>query len=188
MLYKRCADGLIRRYNPQDEVQDVLKHCYSLDVGGHFGASKTASKVLQSDFWWPTLFKNVREFLLICDRCQRMGNISKKHEMPLKWILEVELFDVWSIDFMGPILSSLGYKYILVMVDYISKCVEAMPTITNDTRVVKKMLKKVIFLRFGTPRALISDGGSHFCSKVIEVLLKKYGVRHKVATMSIDVP
>ena len=78
MLYKRCADGLIRRYNPQDEVQDVLKHCHSLDVGGHFGASKTTSKVLQSGFWWPTLFKDAREYVLTCDRFQRMGNISKK--------------------------------------------------------------------------------------------------------------
>ena len=57
-----------------------------------------------------------------------------------------------------------------------------MPTLTNDARIVKKMLKNVIFPRFGTPRALISDGGSHFCNNMIEVLLKKYGVTHKVAT------
>ena len=96
--------------------------------------------------------------------------------MPLKGILEVEIFDVWGIDFMGPFPSSLGYKYILVMVDYVLKWVEAIPTLTNDDRVVNKMLKKVIFLRFDTPRALISDGGSHFCNHVIEALLKKYGV------------
>ena len=51
LLYKRCADGLIIRCIPQDEVQDVLKHCHSLDVGGHFGASKIVSKVFQSRFW-----------------------------------------------------------------------------------------------------------------------------------------
>ena len=68
------------------------------------------------------------------------------------------------------------------MVDYVSKWVEAMPTITNDSRVVKKMLKKAIFLRFGTPRALISDGSSHFCNQVIEALLNKYGVTHIIAT------
>ena len=82
--------------------------------------------------------------------------------MPLKEILEIEIFDVWGIDFMGPFSSSLGYKHILVMVDYVSKWVEAMPTLTNDARVVKKMFQKVIFLRFGTPRALVSNGGSHF--------------------------
>ena len=74
-----------------------------------------------------------------------MGNISRKHEMPLKEILEVELFNVWCIDFMGPFSGSLSYKYILVMVDYVSKWIEAKPTLTNDARVVKKMLKKVIF-------------------------------------------
>ena len=86
-----------------------------------------------------------------------MGNITRKHEMPLKGILEVKLFDVWGIDFMGPFPSSLGYKYILVMVDYVSKWVEALSTITNNAKVVKKMLKKIIFPWFGTPRALVSD-------------------------------
>ena len=83
---------------------------------------------------------------------------------------------------MSPFPSSLGHKYILVMVDYVSKWVEAIATITNDAKVVKKMLKKIIFPRFGTPRALISGGSSHFCNHMIEVLLKKYGVTHKVAT------
>ena len=93
-FYKRCADGLIRRCIPQNEAQDVLRHCHFLDVGGHFGATKTTYKVLQSGFWWPTLFKDAREFVLTCDRCQRMGNITRKHEMPLKGIHEVKLFDV----------------------------------------------------------------------------------------------
>ena len=84
LLYKRCGDGLIRRCIPQDEVQDVLRHCHSLDVGGHFGASKIASKVLQYSFWWPTLFKDAKEFLRKYDRCQRTGNLSRKHDMPLK--------------------------------------------------------------------------------------------------------
>ena len=105
-----------------------------------------------------------------------------KHEIPLKGILEVEIFDVWGIDFMGPFPSSLGHKYILVMVNYVSKWVEAMAIITNDAKVVKKMLKKINFPRFDTPRALISDGGSHFCNHIIKSLLKKYGVTHKVAT------
>ena len=112
---------MIRRCIPQDEVQDILKHYHSLNVGGNFGASKIASKVLQSGFWWPTLFKDAREFVLKCDRCQRTSNLSEKHEMPLKGIHKVEIFDVWGIDFMGHFSSSLGNKYILIMVDYISK-------------------------------------------------------------------
>ena len=45
--------------------------------------------------------------------------------MPLHGVLVVELFDVWSIDFMGPVPSSLGNLYILLVVDYVSKWVKA---------------------------------------------------------------
>ena len=47
---------------------------------------------------------------------------------------------------------------------------------------VLKFLKENIFSRFGMPKAIISDGGSHFCNKPFETLLGKYGVKHKVAT------
>ena len=95
--------------------------CHSIKISGHFGASRITSKVLLFGFWWPTLFKDAWDFVLTCNRCQRMSNISKKQEMPLSDILEAEIFDVWGIDFMGPFPSSLGNKYILIMVDYISK-------------------------------------------------------------------
>ncbi|CAL8988253.1 unnamed protein product, partial [Prunus brigantina] len=102
--------------------------------------------------------------------------------MPLNNILVVELFDVWGIDFMGPFPSSFGYIYILVAVDYVSKWVEATATRTNDHKVVLNFLRDMIFTRFGTPRAIISDGGSHFCNKPFEALMKKYNITHRVAT------
>ncbi|XP_048618045.1 uncharacterized protein LOC125589738 [Brassica napus] len=94
----------------------------------------------------------------------------------------IEVFDVWGIDFMGPFPSSYGNEYILVAVDYVSKWVEAVASKTNDSSVVKKMFKTVIFPRFGIPRVVISDGGSHFINKTFDKLLKKHGVKHKVAT------
>ncbi|XP_034679906.1 uncharacterized protein LOC117909969 [Vitis riparia] len=66
--------------------------------------------------------------------------------------------------------------------DYISKWVEAEALQTNDARVVVKFLKKNIFARFGTPRAIISDGGSNFCNSQFESLLGKYGETHHIAT------
>ena len=76
--------------------------------------------------------------------------------MPLSPILEIELFDVGGIDFLGPFPNSFGNQYILVVVDYVSKCVEAIPSRTNDNKVVIKFLKENIFLRFGTPRAIMA--------------------------------
>ncbi|XP_057448007.1 uncharacterized protein LOC130739655 [Lotus japonicus] len=93
-----------------------------------------------------------------------------------------DLFDVWGIDFMGPFPPSFGCQYILVAVDYVSKWVEAAALSTNDSKVVVAFLKKNIFTRFGVPRAIISDGGTHFCNRAFESLLEKYGVKHKVST------
>ena len=97
-------------------------------------------------------------------------------------ILVCEIFDVWGIDFMGPFPSSFGNQYIVLAVDYVSKWVEAKATRTNDARVVVDFLKTNIFSRFGTPKAIISDRGTHFCNRVVETVLKKYGVTHRVST------
>ncbi|GJR17456.1 reverse transcriptase domain-containing protein [Tanacetum coccineum] len=87
---------------------------------------------------------------------------------------------------MGPFPSSRNNKYILVAVDYISKWVEAEALPTNDARVVVKFLRK-LFSRFGVPKALISDRGTHFCNSLLEKTFKKYGYTHLLAT-PISIP
>lgn len=77
---------------------------------------------------------------------------------------------------MGPFLFSFGNKYILVAVDYVSKWIEGVASPTNNAQVVIKLFKNQIFCRFDVPRLVISDGGSHFISKIFERLLLKYGV------------
>ena len=93
--------------------------------------------------------------------------------MHLNPILTIEIFDVWGIDFMGPFPNSFGNLYILLAVDYVSKWVEAVSCKTNDHRIVVKFLKENIFSRFGTPRTIISDNGTHFCNRSFETLMKK---------------
>lgn len=101
--------------------------------------------------------------------------------MPLQPILIVEIFDVWAINFMGPFLKFNDYEYILVTVDYVSKWVEAQACKTNDHKVVIKFIQTNIFARFGTPRTIIRDGGTHFCNKIFTKLLRKNDITHKVA-------
>ena len=105
----------------------------------------------------------------------------KKDEPPMSTILEVVLFDLWRMDFMGLFPPSFSNLYILIAVDYVSKWVEAIPTLTNDASVVAKFLRSHIFTRFGIPRALITDGGTHFCNKMVDKVLQKYGVRYRTS-------
>lgn len=69
---------------------------------------------------------------------------------------------------MGPFPPSFSNQYILVAVDYVSKWVEAVALPTNDGKVVIEFLKKHIFTRFEIPRAIIGDGGKHFCNRQFE--------------------
>ncbi|GJY95962.1 reverse transcriptase domain-containing protein [Tanacetum coccineum] len=109
------------------------------------------------------------------------GKILQRDEMPQNSIQVYEIFDVWGIGFMGPFLSSRGNKYILVAVGYLSKWVEVKALPTNDARVVCKFLKS-LFARFGTPRAIISDRGTHFCNDQFAKVMLKYGVTHRLST------
>jgi hypothetical protein len=88
--------------------------------------------------------------------------VTRRNEMPLTVMQEVEVFDCWGIDFIGPFPPSFNNEYILVGVDYVSKWVKRIPSARVDAKTVVAFLKKNIFSRFGTLRVLISDGGSHF--------------------------
>nr|GEZ85780.1 reverse transcriptase domain-containing protein [Tanacetum cinerariifolium] len=158
--------------SPGKEAIDILNACHSGPTGGHYGANYTAKKVFDSGFYWPTIYKDAFELVENCDSCQRQGKISQRDEMPQNSIQVYEIFDVLGIDFMGPFPSSKGNKYILVAVDYLSKWVEAKALPTNNARVVVKFLKS-LFSRFGTPKAIISDRGTHFCNDQFSRVMSK---------------
>ena len=86
------------------------------------------------------------------------------------------------INYMGLFLKSKNYEYILVVVDYVSKWVEAMPCRAVDAKNSKKMFEEIIFPRFGVPRMVISDGGTHFTDKNFHHYLSRHGICHNVAT------
>ena len=74
---------------------------------------------------------------------------------------------------MGPFPISFGNIYILLAIDYVSKWVEAKATRSDDAKTVINFLKSNVFVRFGVPRDLTSDRGTHICNKMTEALLKK---------------
>ncbi|GKA93999.1 reverse transcriptase domain-containing protein [Tanacetum coccineum] len=180
-LFRTCADQIIHRCVFGQEALEILKSCHEGPTGGHHSANITAQKVFDAGFFWPMIYKDAYELIKSCDACQRQGKISHRDEMPQNAIQVCEIFDVWGIDFMGPFPSSRGNKYILVAVDYLSKWVEAKALPTNDARVVVKFLKS-LFSRFGAPRAIISDHGTHFCNDKFDKVMSKYGVTHRLST------
>nr|GEY32850.1 reverse transcriptase domain-containing protein [Tanacetum cinerariifolium] len=151
-LFKICADQVIRRCVSGQEAFDILKAYHSGPTEGHYGSNYTTKNVFDA-----------------------------RDEMPQNSIQVYEIFDIWGIDFIRPFPSSRGKKYILVAVDYLYKWVEAKALPTNDARVVCKFLKS-LFARFGTPRAIISDRGTHFCNDQFSKVMLKYRVTYRLST------
>ena len=136
LIFRRGAYHIIRRCVPGVEQVGIMDKCHSSPYGGHFAGDRTAKQILQSGFYWPTLFRDCSKWVKHCEKCQRMGNINRRNEMPREGIMVVQIFYVWGIDFIRPFPPSFGNLYILLAVDYISKWVEVIAFPINDSNTI----------------------------------------------------
>ena len=141
-------------------------------MGGHFGAEKTYERISRK-YRWKGMKKQIEEYVKKCETCQKTkygGGI----KMPLT-IVEVaeKPFEKIYIDLVGPLPVSIGgNKYILSMVDDLTRFVEfaAIPDATAET-VARALFEQILF-RYAIPRIIVSDNGTNFISKVFYKLCK----------------
>ncbi|GJX09248.1 reverse transcriptase domain-containing protein [Tanacetum coccineum] len=89
--FKLCPDNVMRQCVAGDEIREILAHCHSGPTGGHHSASITRRKVYESRFFWPSIFKDAKDYVMRCDACQRSRNISSRSEMPRNNIQNLEM-------------------------------------------------------------------------------------------------
>ncbi|GJY35150.1 reverse transcriptase domain-containing protein [Tanacetum coccineum] len=113
--FKLCPDNIMRRRVAGNEISEILTHCHSRPTGGHHSASVTGRKVYESGFFWPSIFKDAKDYVMRCDACQRSGNISSRIEMPqnniqhdiqfyqdvepIEYILAVHILKIYDSDY-----------------------------------------------------------------------------------------
>ena len=107
--------------------------------------------------------------------------MTRKHEMPMMSIQFCEIFYAWGIDFTGPFVNSQGFEYILLVVDHVSRWIEAVAVRKEDAKTLLMFLTDLIS-RFGHLKILISDGGSHFLNFEVCNFIRKNGIKHRVST------
>ena len=112
-----------------------MTFCNFYSSGGHFGRRRIAAKVLQSGFYWPTLFHDAPHFSLASGHYQHTNALSHHNMLPLSPILNIEIFHVWGNNFMGLFPLSFGFVYICLVLDYLPKWVEDQAVKTNDHKV-----------------------------------------------------
>nr|GFA48441.1 reverse transcriptase domain-containing protein [Tanacetum cinerariifolium] len=178
-LLRNCADQIIRRCVAGKEAIDILNACHSGPTGGHYRASYTAKKFFDS------AGKEAIDILNACHSGHTGGHYGANYTA--KKVFDSGFYwpsiykDAFELVKRCDSCQRQGNKYILVAVDYLSKWVEAKALPTNDARIVVKFLKS-LFSWFGTPKAIISDRGTHFCNDQFSRVMAKYGVTHRLST------
>ncbi|XP_075101748.1 uncharacterized protein LOC142177179 [Nicotiana tabacum] len=93
-LFWICADNIIRCCLLEDEVTPIIKACHDSPVGGHFSGNYTVAKVLECGYYWPSIYQDANLMVKACDQCKRQGSISRRHEITMNFVMEVDIFDV----------------------------------------------------------------------------------------------
>ncbi|CAF4644584.1 unnamed protein product, partial [Rotaria sp. Silwood1] len=173
-------------YVPQSNLRRTILQTYhdTPANGAHFGRDKTIYKIKQR-YFWPSMYKDINNYVKSCITCAQYNPSRQKTPGKLRPIKPPEgVWQLVSMDFHGPINppSRRGNKYIICLTDILSKFVVAKAVRDNTAQTVAKFLKEEIISKFGTPRCILTDNGTHFTSTLMNELIKQIGSTHLYTT------
>jgi transposase InsO family protein len=140
---------------------------------------------LCAGLWWPTVHKYANEYFQKCDVCHRVGKPNIRYEMPLRPQVTLQIFDKWAKDFVGPInpLEKRSVaRYIIIVTEYLTRWAEAAPIKDFSAQTTSHLLFEQVITRFGCPRILMSDHGTHFINDTIRYMTGDFEVYHQKST------
>ena len=185
-------DLLMRRSNPpvpyvpQGEIRRSILKIYhdTAANGAHFGRDKTTHKI-RTRYYWPSMNKDIENYVKSCILCAQYNPRRQKPPGALRPIKPPEgVWQLVSMDFHGPIIptSQRGNKYVIALTDVLSKFVVTKAVRDNSAQTAVRFLKEDIITKFGTPRCILTDNGTHFTASMMNELIKKIGATHLYST------
>ena len=175
-LYRRTPQG--PRYVPSiPERREYLRLLH--DANGHYDAEATYL-LLRSRAWWPNMYREVRNYVRACDRCQRRQPFGSELIRNPATAPVSGLWDAISIDFAGPLPRTPdGNRYLIVAVEHLSGWPVAKALPTALSRDVSAFVQNRIIDTYTTPRVILSDNGSQFTSAHTQTFARKMGITWK---------
>ena len=183
-LYRRSLDGMLLLCLDCASVDRVMREVHAGVCDPHMRGHMLMRKSMRTGYFWLTMETDYCQFVQRWPKCQMHRDLihvppSELHALTSPWP-----FLVWGIDIIGKISpkSSNGHEYILVVIDYFTKWVEAASYVRLTVARVAKFMRSHIICRYGVPHELISDRGVHFKGEVNK-LIQEYGIQHHRSSM-----
>ena len=179
VLYKRGFSQPYLRCLTSDEVNYVLREIHEGACGNHSGARSFIHKVVRAGYYWPTVKADAKDYVKVCDQCQRFSNVPRQ---PLEYLTPMMApwpFAQWGLDILGPFPVGIRHmKFLVVGIDYFTKWVEAEPLANITQQNVKNFVWKNIVCRFGVPKVLLSDNGRQFDNTLFRDFCAHFGIQN----------
>ena len=157
---------------PNKFRQDILRNLHEGITGGHLGEAKTLGK-LKERFYWPGHYNDVRGWCQTCKACAKRKSPVPDQQVPMQTITAGYPTQMMAVDLMGPLTESKsGNRYVMVVGDYFSRWMEAIPVPNQEATTVAEKLVDEVFLRFSPPEQLHSDQGRQFESNLVKEVCK----------------
>ncbi len=160
---------------PQQVRQSYLDFYHGHSLSGHLDFHKIWSKIMHL-YYWPAMRHDVSTFLQQCTTCQRIKT-PPRNVGQLSPIKVTEPFELVGWDLMGPFpISKSRNKYIFVLIEYLTRWVEAVAVPDTTTKTIAKALLDNLIFHHSCPQQLLSDQGPQFRSEVLQLLAQSLGV------------
>ncbi|GJR72602.1 reverse transcriptase domain-containing protein [Tanacetum coccineum] len=163
ILYKKSFLGPWLRCVGPSQANYVLREIHEGSCSMHAGTRSVVAKALRIGYYWPTMHEDARALIRACQECQVHKPVLRNPQEKLNPITSPLPFYKWGIDIAGPFPEGPGkVKFLIVVVDYLTKWIEAKPVATITGNQVKKFVWENIMCIFGLPGEIISDNGKQF--------------------------
>ena len=157
---------------PPSLVTEVITSLHNSGTAGHLGVYKTLEKIRQR-YYWPGFRTDVKHHVLRCDKCQKRSGPPQKHRhSPVDWKISYPFHHI-GLDFLGPLPTSNGYRYILLIGENFTKWYEANPLPDQTAATKSDALLERWICRFGCPYSIHTDRGTKFESQLFANLSEK---------------
>jgi hypothetical protein len=183
-LYKHGVCSPLLKCLSRTEGIELMKEIHAGLCGSHIGSRPLLGKVFRQGFYWPKAASDATDLVQKCENCQKCARDQKQPSSLTQLIQPTWPLQRWGLDLLGPLPPTQGnLKYVVVVVEYFCKWIEAKPLATITSITVQKFFWQNIVCRFGVPKAITVDNVTQFDAEAFKEFYDQIGTKIHFASV-----